>query len=65
MKDFMKKDLSVGDLVVHGVGGRYAGLSGPYTIHSFTPKMVRIKKVGSTAEFTSCVPSHNLVKVTT
>lgn len=62
MKDFVKQDLQVGDSVVHGVGGRSGGLSGPHKIHSFTAKMVRIR-IGELR--TSVVPSHNLVKVNT
>lgn len=42
MKDFLKQELAVGDRVVHGRSGRYGGLNGPFFIHSFTPKMVRV-----------------------
>lgn len=63
MKDFIGQELSVGDKIVHGVGGRGGGLSGPYLVASFTPKMVRVRRVGSTSEYTSVVPPHNLVKV--
>ncbi len=63
MKDFVGQELNVGDKIVHGVGGRGGGLSGPYIVASFTPKMVRVKRVGSTSEYSSCVPPHNLVKV--
>lgn len=62
MRDFLGKQLNVGDIVVHGVGGRYGGLSGPYVVHSFTPKMVRIMRVKATEPEKTC-PSYNLVKV--
>jgi len=63
MKDYIQQDLQVGDRVVHGVGGRYGGLSGPYYVHSFTPKMVRISSKPDAEKAYSCVPSGNLVKV--
>lgn len=62
MKDYIGQPLSQGDRVVHGVGGRYGGLSGPYFVHSFTPKMVRIGR-NAGGEFSKIVPSGNLVKV--
>ncbi len=34
----------VGDRVVHGVGGRRGGLTGPFYVHSFTAEMVRIAR---------------------
>lgn len=64
MKDFVGQSLIVGDRVVHGVGGRRGGLSGPYYVHSFTPKMVRLSRkweVG--AKPSTIVPASNLVKV--
>lgn len=61
--DFIDQPLAVGDRVVHGVGGRYAGLSGPYYVHSFTPKMVRIARQPYAEKHYSIVPSSNLVKV--
>lgn len=64
MKDFIGQDLNVGDRVVHGVGGRSGGLSGPYIVHSFSPKQVRIARKKTADTVSSCVPSHNLVKVT-
>lgn len=64
MKDFTKRELSVGDKVVHGVGGRYGGLDGPYWVLSFTPKMVRLTKENHAgAEVYKIVPPGNLVKV--
>lgn len=62
MQDYVKQDLAVGDRVVHGVGGRSGGLSGPYTVHSFTPKMVRLSRSPVGAVSTT-VPPYNLVKV--
>ncbi|KFI31552.1 hypothetical protein CDV50_02045 [Haematobacter massiliensis] len=61
MKDFLKRDIGIGDTVVHGVGGRYGGLSGPYDVVGLTPKMVRIGKRGS--ETSSVVLPNNLVVV--
>ena len=66
MQDFVKQQLAVGDKVVHGVGGRSGGLSGPYFVHSFTPKMVRLSRkfnADGMASVSTIVPSHNLVKV--
>lgn len=63
MKDFIGQELSVGDRVVHGVGGRYGGLDGPYYIHSFSPKQVRICRAKSRDKVAACVPSANLVKL--
>lgn len=62
-KDFIGRPLNVEDRVVHGVGGRYAGLSGPYYVHSFTPKMVRIAREPYAEKHYSIVPPSNLVKV--
>lgn len=45
MKDFVNRSITVGDTVVHGVGGRFGGLSGPYDVIGLTLKMVRISKV--------------------
>lgn len=66
MLDFLKRKLEVGHTVVHGVGGRYAGLSGPYKIMAFTPKMVKIGRPNAEGVLThsSTVPSSNLVLVT-
>lgn len=64
MKDFLGVVLTEGDTVVHGVGGRCGGLDGPYTIHSFTPKMVRLQRKGwKEGEWLKKVPPSNLVKV--
>lgn len=63
MKDFLKRDLKVGDMVVHGVGGRYGGLDGPYYVHSFSPKQVRLHKQKDAEVAFKCVPSSNLVLV--
>lgn len=62
VKDFVGTELNVGDRVVHGVGGRYGGLSGPYFVHSFTPKMVRLaRNIGGGVS--TIVPPSNLAKV--
>lgn len=64
MKDFVGINLVEGDRVVHGVGGRYGGLSGPYYVHSFTPKMVRLSRsAGVEALVSTTVPPTNLVRV--
>jgi hypothetical protein len=62
MKDFLGRILVVGDKVVHGVGGRYGGLDGPYYIDSFTPKMVRISRPKSVVH-DKTVPPGNLVLI--
>ena len=62
MKDFLKRDIGIGDTVVHGVGGRYGGLSGPYDVVGLTPKMVRISKKTWNGE-PSTVSPKNLVVV--
>lgn len=62
-KDFLNRPLTQGDRVIHGVGGRYAGLSGPYIIHSFTPKMVRLCYPSNLDMVQTVVPSGNLVLV--
>ncbi|MBZ5864369.1 hypothetical protein LAG72_24920 [Escherichia coli] len=60
MKDFLGRELAVGDLVVHasGVSG---GLSGPSEIEAFTEKRVRLKRKFYRNGL--CVPPENLVKV--
>lgn len=63
MQDFVKQSLTEGDRVVHGVGGRCGGLSGPYLVHSFTPKMVRLSRPGHPDLVSTTVPPANLVKV--
>ncbi|PLP55524.1 hypothetical protein CYK37_29995 [Mesorhizobium loti] len=63
MKDYIGNVLAEGDRVVHGVGGRYGGLSGPYYVHSFTPKMVRLSRAtGVGAQVSTTVPPTNLVR---
>lgn len=62
-RDYIGQPLNVGDRVVHGVGGRYGGLSGPYFVHSFTPKMVRVVRSMDQEQRPGIVPSSNLVKV--
>lgn len=42
MKDFINQELHVGELVVHAVGARGGGLSGPHRIVGFTAQMVKI-----------------------
>lgn len=61
--DFIEQQLFQGDRVVHGVGGRYGGLTGPFYVHSFSRKMVRIAKDPYADNHYSTVPSTNLVKV--
>lgn len=66
MQDYVGQQLNPGDRVVHGVGGRHGGLSGPYFVHSFTPKMVRLSRrynADGMASVSTTVPPHNLVKV--
>lgn len=42
MQDYMGEDLKIGDMVVFAGGSRRAGLHGPYVVHSFTEKRVRL-----------------------
>ncbi|ARO29926.1 hypothetical protein NXC14_CH01976 [Rhizobium sp. NXC14] len=64
MKDFIDQELAVGDRVVHGVGGRGGGLSGPYKVVGFTEQMVKIDyKRAWRKEDYSLVAPHCLVKV--
>lgn len=62
MQDFVGQQLAPGDKVVHGVGGRRGGLSGPFYVDSFTAKMVRIKR-RLDATYTTLSHPGNLVKV--
>lgn len=63
MQDYIKQPLAVDDRVVHGVGGRYGGLGGPYWVHSFSPQMVRLKRAEHHDVHFKTVPPSNLVKV--
>lgn len=66
--DFIGQPLAVGDRVVHGVGGRRGGLTGPYYVHSFTAAMVRTVRRRAdlpepAREVATAVSPHCLVKV--
>lgn len=64
MKDFIGGELREGDTVVHGVGGRSGGLSGPYKVLGFTDQMVKIDNKKPWRKVShSLVAPHCLVKV--
>lgn len=67
MKDYIGKDIKVGDRVVRGRSGRYGGFCGLHYVHGFTPQMLKVSQEETCEDLKLCENAHpeNCIVVTT